>query len=415
MTAQLAILNKRGVVVASDSAGSTKINGNTKIFNSSNKIVVPSSKHPIAFMSYGSAELSKVPMDLLIELYGKRLGETTFATLEDYALDFIKFLESGEAVRQEDNNWNFLESWLDDYLYYCQKKYTELAEKDEDFNKFLATEAAQIAKQPAVVELSEAERSTLRSRVQTKLTDIDKTFSENFRTLIGKVREPLEAQILACLEKDPFFNPTAIVICGFGDKEIYPKCVHFKCEGFLFSKLRKTPLEHWGITGKYMAEPGPDARAWILRFAQNDGARTFMHGIDQELENYLTKEVRKAKDTVVKELAAKESFATLPQDQAYKLSSDVTAILESATTTFIDAFQKFKNDKYLNPILDTAVYLELEEMVDLARILVSLTIIRRKYSMGQNESAGGPVDVCVVTRNHGAVWVDRKSFELKKG
>lgn len=416
MTAQIVIINKRGAVLASDSAATSKFGDSTKTFNSSTKLVVPNPKHPIAFMNYGSAEIAKVPVDLLIELYGKKIEDNKFDTLEEYVHDFIKFLESGGGANQEENNWNFFEVWMDDFLYYCQKKYRDYSKNEVEFEAFLKTEYGNVTKQPTVVDLAQDERTTLQTMVETKLKNISSaTYDKDFLVSIQKLHERMQQLIMESMEKDPFFNPAAIVVSGYGEKDIYPRCIQFQCEGYLFSKLRKTPLQEWGVTGRYMVSEGVNARAWILRFAQNDGARTFMHGVDVGLEENTEKEIQKIKKTLIQRLEDKNTLKALTEEQKHSIVKDIELITTSISEEFMKFFVSYKQEKYLNPIMDTAVYLELEEMVDLAKTLVNLTIIRRKYSMGQNVSAGGPVDVCVITKNQGAMWAEKKAFELKKG
>ncbi|MGO9848547.1 MAG: hypothetical protein ACLPKT_18735 [Methylocella sp.] len=50
-----------------------------------------------------------------------------------------------------------------------------------------------------------------------------------------------------------------------------------------------------------------------------------------------------------------------------------------------------------------------QEMADLAEALVNITIIKGRASSDQ-ETVGGPVDVAVISRHEGFVWIKRKHY-----
>lgn len=49
------------------------------------------------------------------------------------------------------------------------------------------------------------------------------------------------------------------------------------------------------------------------------------------------------------------------------------------------------------------------EMANMAEALVNLTSIKRRVSKGM-ETVGGPIDVAVISRTEGFVWVKRKHY-----
>lgn len=50
-----------------------------------------------------------------------------------------------------------------------------------------------------------------------------------------------------------------------------------------------------------------------------------------------------------------------------------------------------------------------EELASMAEALVSLTSLRRKVSFGL-ETVGGPVDVAVISKGDGFIWIKRKHY-----
>jgi hypothetical protein len=89
MTAEVAILNKEAVALASDSAvtisqGNGEDDSKQKIFSSANKLFALSKYQPIGIMVYGDAEFMSVPMEVMIKVYREKLGRNKFKTLNEY-------------------------------------------------------------------------------------------------------------------------------------------------------------------------------------------------------------------------------------------------------------------------------------------------------------------------------------------
>lgn len=94
MTAEIAILNREAVALAADSAVTITGPRGQKIFTSANKIFALSESRPVGIMIYGDAEILRVPWETVIKLYREQLTDTGFASLDEYAVDFLRFLTS---------------------------------------------------------------------------------------------------------------------------------------------------------------------------------------------------------------------------------------------------------------------------------------------------------------------------------
>jgi len=60
-------------------------------------------------------------------------------------------------------------------------------------------------------------------------------------------------------------------------------------------------------------------------------------------------------------------------------------------------------------ILDVLDFMSKKEMAEMAHALVEFTSKKRRFSTDQ-ETVGGPIDVAVITRNEGLVWIQRKHY-----
>lgn len=66
-------------------------------------------------------------------------------------------------------------------------------------------------------------------------------------------------------------------------------------------------------------------------------------------------------------------------------------------------------DTYTTPLLNTVVSLDKEDMANMAESFISLTSLVRRMQPGE-ETVGGPVDVAVISKGDGFVWINRKHY-----
>jgi hypothetical protein len=64
---------------------------------------------------------------------------------------------------------------------------------------------------------------------------------------------------------------------------------------------------------------------------------------------------------------------------------------------------------YVSPLLSIIGSLPMDELASLAESLVNLTSLRRRVSL-DDETVGGPIDVAVISRGDGLVWIKRKHY-----
>jgi len=61
------------------------------------------------------------------------------------------------------------------------------------------------------------------------------------------------------------------------------------------------------------------------------------------------------------------------------------------------------------PLRRVLAVLPVDEMANLAETLINLQSLKEKVTKN-SETVGGPVDVAIITRNEGLIWVKRKHF-----
>ena len=96
-----------------------------------------------------------------------------------------------------------------------------------------------------------------------------------------------------------------------------------------------------------------------------------------------------------------------------KLAEDILHITqEIGNGTYDEITRKLKELKYtryINPVLQATRFLQKENLAMMAETLVNLVSFRKQVTM-EVETVGGPIDVAVITKGDGFVWIKRKSY-----
>lgn len=64
---------------------------------------------------------------------------------------------------------------------------------------------------------------------------------------------------------------------------------------------------------------------------------------------------------------------------------------------------------YVSPVLRAVMVLPKDELAEMAESLVNLTSFKRRVSMDL-ETVGGAIDVAVISKGDGFVWIKRKHY-----
>ena len=67
------------------------------------------------------------------------------------------------------------------------------------------------------------------------------------------------------------------------------------------------------------------------------------------------------------------------------------------------------NDDHVQPVMAMVSALPKDELAAMAEALVNLTAFKRRLT-GVLETVGGPIDVAVISKGDGLVWIKRKHY-----
>lgn len=411
MTTEVAILNKSAVALAADSAVtiSSGADSEKKIYNSVNKLFSLSKHHPVGIMIYDNANIMDVPWETLIKVYRKRLGKESKLSLQEYVDDFLQFLRNDFFSEQVQER--YLERIITEQLSYLKSEiYNLVNEELEASGAVSESKTKEIIK--SILEPFYEELLSRESIENISQRDFTNDFLLKYGNLINKLIKSIleelpltKSQIRKLQEipalffcKDVFIYKTGVVIAGFGEEEIYPSLHSLIIECSINKNLKFKRLEK-----ACASEHG----ACIIPFAQDASIRTFVDGIDSKLANFANKHLKfifsRYTDLILK----------LIPEQDESILLDLKAKINQINKTLIDSYNEevieFKRGNHIYPILSAVQFLPKDELAAMAEALINITSLRKRISITP-ETVGGPVDVAIISKGDGFIWIKRKHY-----
>ena len=380
-------MNKHAVAIAADSA--VTLGGGRKVLNSANKLFSLSKHHPVAIAIYGNAELVGTPWEIIIKEYRKNLKDASFAHVSDYVDDFFDFVKKKQ--------------------YYC----------------FDSKEALVYLKQYIIGFCYDLQRNVAPAQLTRVFVNLCNNinpdyldgFSDNTRDFIYKnASKELDASIDELIKAGLTVSPdeakhllvnlftkgippigsSGLVFTGYGEDEIYPSI--YSCEvGCIINGVL-------AVRRQLPAKISNANNASICPFAQTDVMHTILSGISPQVRSIYANSLGTTIQSFTKQLAK----AIKPNDP--KLAKQIQSIsIEPFVQTFMNLSQQAQNVQYTAPFVNSVASLEKEDLSDFAESLITLTSLKRKVSPDQ-ETVGGPIDVMVISKGDGIIWMKRKHY-----
>ena len=411
MTAEIAIMNRHAVALAADSAV-TIGSDNPKIYNTVNKLFTLSKHRPVGVMVYGSATFMSVPWETIIKVHRENLQETEFNTLREYAESLLSDLRNNASyVTPEDESFTYGERL--EQLYRSEAKIVTkrlgasgIDPNDMDALKAKAEEIiearhADWSKVSRLTDCPEGYEALVRQKhTQLIQKNIASVFGDFPLTDKSKIHLAELGIFIQTKDRWPVAGRSGVVIAGFGKDEIYPGLVSFqieaKLEGFLKAKeMRSRSIDR-------------TVRSRIIPFAQGDVINMFMRGIDPDYKTMIA--------SSIKELSGNLPAAVtdllkqyLPPQKVDDITADLQKRFGDMSTEFLNGVEEYESERYISPIMDAVDFLPKDELAVMAESLVSLTAFKQKMTLS-TETVGGPIDVAIITKGDGFIWIKRKHY-----
>jgi hypothetical protein len=394
MTAEVVIINRSGVALAADSAMTI---GKKRVWKSTNKLFHLSPSSDVGVMFYGSGDYCGIPWEVLLKEYRKRLNGCRFKTLTDYAQGFVSYLES---LKMKDNatSRNTIRAIFIDVINRCRAAVD--ARKVVDRRQQLLDSTVDALQEICVMNtiFDDVDERSFLLRYSKDIDDLIKDIIDF--SVTKKIKKEIARVCYECsVRQFPSDFTTGIVFAGYGQDELLPVLAALIVDGQYLNVPRVWPFKYIDLNDDEASS------SYVFSFAQSDMAHMFMEGANADVIDWVSASLKVLLEQKSKQLinlyvpGASRAVEVKIQEQIDK----------SLTDGFIKQFENFRQKKNTSPMMNVVSSLPKEEMAAMAEALVEITSLRRKMD-SQLESVGGPVDVAIVSKADGFVWIKRKHY-----
>jgi hypothetical protein len=270
---------------------------------------------------------------------------------------------------------------------------------------------------------------SIREIVESLKKDFEKGLDDNLNyvsdgvdstriiTIISKIKEILDESFIEVMDElDPYFkfssyfnmvvkivsnmlisgenlDYTGMVIAGYGSDEYTPSYYEYAVSGLFYdglnySETRKVKIDY-------------ETRSKINTFAQDDVVQTYLYGIDEELSIKI--------NNTIKNMLYRSTDEVVKLTGATDYTDHLRTLNDGLAEKFEEDLWNYTYNNYMEPTESAVEFLSKDEMVLMAESMINFTSLKRRVS-DKEETVGGPVDVAVISRNEGLVWVKRKQY-----
>lgn len=390
MTSEVLIMNERGIALAADSASTV----GSKTFIADR--LHPLSDHrPVAVMAYGNGTIDGVPFENIVAGYRRRLGDRGYATLEEYADDFLAYI--GDTVEGP-----IPQEYRDGFVYGCLHRMADrYGEESRDMlrrdgiGKDRAEEAVfGFFRQLEERAVSGADRNTVlivQDEIESALLRAETRSGEPIRDFYlsePTIRDALARALASAIVSNRSVDQDiGIVIAGYGDEEPLPSYIEFVVHG-IFGNRVNSRIESSCMIGRY-------CQSAIVPFAQSDAIISFIGNMDPNTTD----------DVIERSLAFIKIRVSALKGKVIT-GKELEGFIDDAT-------------EYLASLLDNSyrtskmtmegnvLHLQPDEMARYAELLVTTAAYRQHLSDGL-ETIGTPVVTAVMTKHGGFRYANPK-------
>ena len=406
MTAIVGVLNKHAIAVAADSAET--VGGGLKIYDKANKIFTLSKHHPVGIAIYNNAAFnSLIPWEIIIKMYRRQLGEKPFDTVKEYSDDFFSYLRKYQSDYLTQSDFDSITSeeirgfWIMEVVEKLPNRIANSADISPadlgELETLLSSFKTRAVLSPKIPELASVSLSQFKSSIKPFLEPVVAQIvkvggdSDKFNTLITE--SLFEVFSRQCVDRHMY---SGLAFFGYGELEIYPSLIEVLVYNSFAGELYFSEK-----ASKQVNNQSPIAH--IHPMAQTDVMQTYIEGISPQIEQTF---LNTTEDTVKNVLSAiAKAFKSNPV-----LANSIANIdLSPFMGTYQRIIKQFKINNAIAPLMGTVATMEKEDLAELAENLIYLTSLKRRITPNL-ESVGGPVDVVIVSKGDGFIWLKRKHY-----
>ncbi len=395
MSVGVCIINRNGIALAADSAGT--LTGNKMVYNSMNKVFALSNEKPYGAITYGCTSIHNVSIDQILKEFTIYLTDKNILDFYEIELLFVNFLKENHEYYRFNGSENILcASLIKDLVVNWGNKIKNIINEENAKTKI----------NEVLEELRTYIEGCLKIENFNVSEYIQKQYASTFDLLLGMVVPELknyteEKDILWDLISQYFNlslqretdNSMGLFFAGYGKNDAFPKFIHLDIYTVINGELK------YRIKDKF-DESNNGAK--IVSLAQGDVIMTFCKGISEYFINYIP---QKVDEVITRKINSLQPECT--QEQMQKVKANINGCGKE----IYDIIQSVSQEKNINPLLASVQLIPIPEMAMLAENLINITSLKRTFSLdGNQQTVGGPTDVAIITKPDGFSWIKKKQL-----
>lgn len=398
MSTGVCIINRNGIALAADSAGTyTSDTGSQMFYNSMDKVFSLSDKNVCGAIAYGNMSLYNVSVEQILGEFRQYIDDQQpFDDLFDIWTQFQNFIrEKYEYYKFDEAERKYCQGLFRTVINTWGKKIKDAiscADADIQIGSILDNLRIYIAPTDKVpgFDIVQYLQSEYIGMYQQEIDAIVPELKQ-YPDLYSRFGELLCEYFHLLLEKESR-NVTGIFFAGYGKADAFPKCLHIEIH-----KLFKKDIKF--VEKKRFVGNGINAE--IIPLAQREVIFTFCKGISSEFTEAIP---QKANELMMAQVDALSS-SDFSDEQKKMLKVELSKCKKQIS----DAISAEIQSRNVQPIIDSVKLIALPEMAFLAESLVNITTLKRTYALdGKQQTVGGPTDVAVLSKAGGFCWVKQK-------
>jgi hypothetical protein len=395
MTCEVAVMNKRGIALAADSA--VTLGDGQKIYHTAEKLFSLSPSVPVAIMTFGAANMMGVPWETIVKIYAEKLGTRRFDSLDQYAKDFLTFIAGATALfpaKDQQDSVNGVVRAVWSGLYH--DKLTEQLTVGSDANAMLADiirRDHEVWEKYPNLDGPAPNYGARVVKVYAGVIDQVETQVFNGIKLTARIRRDLRNTVSFMFEKE-WFHPddeSGVVIAGMGDVEPFPALLYYRVGTVAAGKLRYVQAAENRV--------GSSSAAAVMPFAHRETIDMIINGIHPGL-------LKKLIDDIDHQIPAAGKIRKATRGPKWATANGIDMRKQE--------FEKYIRDeieeRYDQPFMTAISALPRQDLAKMAEALVSLTAFLMRMSADQNETVAEPIDVAILSKGDGFVWIKHKDL-----
>jgi hypothetical protein len=381
LTTEIAVLNRLGVALATDSAVTISGGNSSKVFNSADKLFELTCDYPVGVMVNGNMDCVGVPWEIIIKDFREAEGKSPRPDIKQWARELLAYAQ-GIVQPSADSESEFLVRTVSQEVRFLQDRILrELWPKltPSSVGKLIRELSARRTKELLGSGISEAHKDLnpqeLADRHRAELSPLIIDQLDPMVLDQEQISDVIKQVIAAAITMSTPDLVTGIIVAGYGKDDRFPSISSFELGGAAFGKLRCSTISQRALVSSIN-------RGHVVSFAQNDVIERLLGGADPRFMLKVDEFIPAMLDKFGKALSEIGAPRRMSKAARASRADALREIAEVARDEYQKAAKEMQGDFKIEFEQMIAMMPKIE-LVEFAEALVNITAIERKATADQ--------------------------------